>query len=134
METDLIITAIDELHKEANEALVQQDIEAYITIFDDALQFTMFNGIVLNKRDYFYDVSRYFRSLKSFETSYYRIKSSYEGAIFTEKIARKSVIIKPKLFLFSKRDTIQTEEIYYWKNMNNTWKVIAVEVVLEERY
>jgi len=134
METDLIISAIDEIHKKANRDLENRDAIAYVTIFNDALRYTKADGKTLNKRDFTYDLEKALKSAKSFETSHYRIKSSVENDIFIEKIARKSVIIKPNLLIFSKKQTIQTEEVYHWQNINGEWKVISVEVVLEEKY
>lgn len=134
METDLIISAINDIHKGANENLQNKDAENYALIFDDALRYTLADKTTLNKRDYIYDLNQFFKSAKSFETSHYRIKSSLEDEIFTEKIARKSVIVKPNLLVFSKKQTIQTEEVYRWKNISNEWKVVSVEVVLEEKY
>ncbi|MCZ4223860.1 hypothetical protein [Pedobacter rhodius] len=134
METDLIISAINELHKKANAALESRDATTYTSIFDESFTYTRADGIKLDKKDYSNDIERYFRRIKRMETSHYRIKSSFENEVFTEKIARKSIIIRSKLLLLSKKQTIQTEEIFHWKNIDNEWKVIAVEVVLEEKY
>jgi len=134
MDTDLIISAINELHQKADQALESKDVTAYTEMFDDGLSFTPAEGITLNKRDYVLDLKKYFGNIKEIHTSYYRIKFSFEDDIFTEKIARKSVLLKPNLLIFSKKQTIQTEEIYHWKNINGEWKVIAIEIVLEEIY
>ncbi|QDW27590.1 hypothetical protein [Pedobacter sp. KBS0701] len=134
METDLILSAINELHQKANLALENKDLMAYMAIFDDAFSFTPFEKSTITKRDFTIDLKKYFNSAKEIHTSHYRIKSSIEDDVFTEKIARKSVILKPKLLIFSKKQTIQTEEIYHWKNIKGEWKVIAIEIVLEEKY
>jgi len=134
METDLIISAINDLHKKANIAIVSKDAAAYLSIFDDSLIYTNADQTKLDKQAYSNETEKYFRRTKRTETSHYRIKSSFENDIFTEKIARKSIIIKPHLLVLSKKQTIQTEEIFHWKNTNNEWKVISVEVVLEEKY
>jgi hypothetical protein len=134
METDLIISAINELHQKANLALESKDVTAYIAMFDDGLSFTPFEKPTINKRDFTIDLKKYFSGIKEIHTSHYRIKSSIEDDIFIEKIARKSVILKPNLLIFSKKQTIQTEEIYHWKNIKGEWKVIALEIVLEEKY
>lgn len=134
METDLILSAINEIHHKANQALENKDVTAYTAMFDDTLSFTPFEKPAINKRDYTIDLKKYFSGTKEIHTSYYRIKSSVEDDIFTEKIARKSVLLKPKLLVFSKKQTIQTEEIYHWKNIKGEWKVIAIEIVLEEKY
>ncbi|WP_343522557.1 hypothetical protein [Pedobacter sp.] len=134
METDLIIVAINELHQRANQALENKDATAYMTMFDDTLNFTPFEKPAINKRDFTIDLKKYFSGIKEIHTSHYRIKSSVEDDIFTEKIARKSVILKPKLLVFTKKQTIQTEEIYHWKISKGEWKVIALEIVLEEKY
>ncbi|SDG08411.1 hypothetical protein SAMN05421827_103172 [Pedobacter terrae] len=134
METDLIISAINDIHKRADQAIENKDLTAYTTIFDDHLSFTPFGKSTINKRDFTIDLKKYLGGAKTIETSHYRIKFSIENDIFTEKIARKSVILKPNLLIFSKKQTVQTEEIYHWKNIKGEWKVIALEIVLEEKY
>ena len=134
METDLIISEINEQHKKANTALENKDAGCYMSIFDDSLTYTTADQTKLNKLEYSTETEKNFRRVKRIETSHYRIKSSFENEIFIEKIARKSVIIKPKFLVLSKKQTIQTEEIFHWKNISGEWKVIAVEVVLEEKY
>jgi hypothetical protein len=134
METDLIIAAIDKIHQNANQALAHKDANDFISHFDDALNYTDAAGTSLSKKQLLAELERSFRNIKSYQTSHYRVKSAEEDGIFTEKIARKSILIKPKLFLFTKKQTIQTEEINHWKNINGKWKIIAVEIVLEEQY
>jgi len=134
METDLIISAIDDLHKKANAAFENKDATLYLAIFDDSLIYSNADQTKLDKQAYSNEIEKYFRRSKRIETSQYRIKSSFENDVFTEKIARKSIIIKPNLLMLSKKQTIQTEEIFHWKNINDEWKVIAVEIVLEEKY
>ena len=134
METDLIIEKIDALHQMENEALQTENAEAYFSVFDYSFQFSGGNGKTLNLRDYKADVQKLFSDAKNIETSHYRVKSTFENELFTEKVARKSVIIKSNLLLFSKKQTIQTEEVYQWKNVGGEWKVISIEVVLEEKY
>lgn len=134
METDLIISAINELHKKANNALENKNTDLYMAIFDDSLTYTNADQTKVDKQAYSNEIAKSFKGAKQIETSHYRIKSSFENEVFTEKIARKSIIIKPKLLVLSKKQTIQTEEIFHWKNINNEWKVIAVEIVLEEKY
>ena len=134
METDLILLAINELHQKANLALENKDLTAYTAMFGNDLSFTPFEKPTINKHDFTIDLKKYFSGIKEIQTSHYRIKSSIEDDIFMEKIARKSVILKPNLLIFSKKQTIQTEEIYHWKNIRGEWKVIAVGIVLEEKY
>ncbi|QNN41581.1 hypothetical protein [Pedobacter roseus] len=134
METDLIISAINELHQKANLALENKDATAYAAMFDDGLNFTPYEKPNINKRDFTIDLKKYLSGIKEIHSSYYRIKSSMEDDVFTEKIARKSVLLKPKMLILSKKQTIQTEEIYHWKNIKGEWKVIALEIVLEEKY
>lgn len=134
METDLIISAINQLHQKANQALENKDTEVHVYLLDDSFTYSPAEGVAVNKRDYIIDMKKYLKGLKSFQTSYYRIKSNIEDGIFTEKIARKSVVLKTNLILFSKKQTIQTEEIYHWKNIEGEWKVITLETTLEEKY
>lgn len=134
METDLIISAINNLHKKANTALENKDTALYLSIFDDSLIYANADQTKLDKRAYSNEIEKYFKRIKRIETSQYRIKSSFENETFTEKIARKSIIIKPNLLVLSKKQTIQTEEVFHWEKINNEWKVVAVEIVLEEKY
>lgn len=134
MEIDSIISVIDEIHKKANEALEAKDIKFYMDHFDNGLKYTNATAVSIDKKQLAIDLEKYFKGVKEYTTSYYRIKSTFEEDIFTEKIARKSIVIKPNLLVFSKKQTIQTEELYQWRNINREWKVIEIEVVLEEKY
>jgi len=134
METDLIISAVSDLHKKASSALENKDTASYLSVFDDSLIYTNADQTKLDKQAYSNETEKYFRRSKRIETSHYRIKSSFENDIFTEKIARKSIVIKSNLLVLSKKQTIQTEEVFHWKYIDNEWKVIAVEIVLEEKY
>ena len=102
METDLIISALNELHQKSNAALENKDAAAYLSVFDDSLTYTLADQTKLNKQEYSNETAKYFKRAKRIETSHYRIKSSFENEVFTEKIARKSIIIKPKLLVLSK--------------------------------
>ncbi|RNL49766.1 nuclear transport factor 2 family protein [Pedobacter jejuensis] len=130
METDLI----NNIHKRTNAALESKDSKVFEKIFDKDLEYIQADGKILSKAEYIDELEKTFRKVKSIQTSQYRIKSSSEHEIFTEKIARKSVIIKPKMIFLTDKQTIQTEEIFQWKIINGEWKVIKVEVVLEEKY
>ncbi|MFC4211941.1 nuclear transport factor 2 family protein [Pedobacter lithocola] len=130
METDLI----NDTHKKVNAALESKDSTAFETVFAENLEYIQADGKTLTKAEYIADLDKTFRKTKSLQTSQYRIKSSFEHEIFTEKIARKSVIIKPKMIILTNKQTIQTEEVFHWKVMDGEWKVVKVEVILEERY
>ncbi|PWS27682.1 hypothetical protein DHW03_08850 [Pedobacter yonginense] len=134
MEIDAIASIIDAQHKDANEALEARDVKRYMNQFDDGLKYIKPDAVSLDKKQLTLDLEKHFKGIKAYTSSQYRIKSSFENGVFTEKIARKSIIIKPKLILLSKKQTIQTEEIYRWKNDSGEWKVVEVEVVLEEKY
>ncbi|WP_316738030.1 hypothetical protein [Pedobacter aquatilis] len=134
METDLIISEIDAIHKRIDQALEQKDSNIYLFNFDEEIAYKKADGTILTKADLTEEIKRYFKNLKSLSTSHYRIKSSFDDDTFTEKIARKSVVQQSNLLFFSKRKTTQTEEIYQWKKFGNEWKAVSVEITLEENY
>lgn len=133
MEIDLIINELDTMHQKANLAFERKDIGLYMSQFDDGIQYTNADATVYDRKELVYQTEKYFKKTKEISTTHYRIKASIDGEIVSEKIARKTVI-QVKGIVFSKKQTVQTEEIFQWKNMGGNWKVIAVEVVLEEKY
>jgi len=133
METDLITAEIDTIHQKANLAFERKDIGIYMSQFDDSIQYTNANATVYDRKELVYQTEKYFKKTKEISTTYYRIKSSFENEIFTEKIARKSIVFE-KGIVFAKKQTVQTEEIFNWKRIDGTWKAIGVQVVLEEKY
>lgn len=133
METDLIIKEIDAIHKKADSAFENKNISDYISCFDENVTYRNADATAFDKKELIYQTERYFRKTKGINTTYYRIKSSIENDVFMEKIARKSIVYLKGL-LFSKKQTIQTEEIFHWKKINQEWKVIEVEITLEEKY
>lgn len=134
METDLIISEIDAIHKKIDLALQQKDVGAYMYFLDESIDYKNADGTIFNKTELSDEIKRHFKGLKSLSTSHYRIKSSFDNEIFTEKIARKSVVHQSNLLIFSKRKTTQTEEIYQWKKFGDEWKAISIEITLEEKY
>jgi len=133
MEIDLITAEIDTIHQKANLAFERKDIAVYMSQFADSIQYTNADATVYDRKELVYQTESYFKKTKEITTTYYRIKSSFENEVFTEKIARKSIIFEKGL-LFAKKKTVQTEEIFSWKKIDNHWKVFSVQVVLEEKY
>ena len=133
METDLITKEIDAIHKKADSAFQDKNISDYISHFEENVTYKNVDASTFDKKELIYETEKYFKKTKSINTTYYRIKSSIENDAFTEKIARKSIVYIKGL-LFSKKQTIQTEEIFHWKKINEDWKVIEVEITLEEKY
>ncbi|UKT63620.1 nuclear transport factor 2 family protein [Pedobacter mucosus] len=134
MKVDSIISTIDQIHKNMNTALELKDVKTYISALYESFKLTLAEGKILDKEEYSADLEKQFKGIKEFRTTQYRIKSSFENEIFTERIARKSVITKSNYIIFSKKETIQTEENFHWKNINGEWKVLAIELLLEEKY
>ncbi|MDY0903991.1 nuclear transport factor 2 family protein [Pedobacter sp. CFBP9032] len=133
MEIDLITAEIDTIHQKVNLAFERKDMAIYMSQFDDGIRYTNADATVYDRKDLVYQTEKYFKKTKEISTTYYRIKSSLENQIFTEKIARKSVVFEKGL-MFAKKKTVQTEEIFNWKKIDGNWKVTGIEVVLEEKY
>lgn len=133
MNIDLITEEIDTIHQKVNSAFERKDLALYMSQFDDAISYRKIDGTVYDRKDVVVVTEKYFRKTKDISTTTYRIKSSFESDTFTEKIARKSVVYIKGL-LFAKKQTIQTEELFSWKKLENDWKAISVEVTLEEKY
>ncbi|OWK72529.1 hypothetical protein [Pedobacter sp. AJM] len=133
MEIDLIINELDTVHQKANLAFERKDISLYMSQFDDGIQYSNADATVYDRKELVYQTEKYFKKTKEISTTHYRLRSSIDGEIVSEKIARKTVV-QVKGIVFSKKQTIQTEEIFQWKNMGGNWKVIAVQVILEEKY
>lgn len=133
MEIDLIINELDTIHQKANLAFERKDISLYMSQFDDGIQYSNADATVYDRKELVYQTEKYFKKTKEISTTHYRLRSSIDGEIVSEKIARKTVV-QVKGIVFSKKQTIQTEEIFQWKNMGGNWKVIAVQVILEEKY
>lgn len=133
MEIDLITAEIDTIHQKVNLAFERKDMAIYMSQFDVGIRYTNADATVYDRKDLVYQTEKYFKKTKEISTTYYRIKSSFENQIFTEKIARKSIVFEKGL-MFAKKKTVQTEEIFNWKKIDGNWKVTGIEVVLEEKY
>ena len=133
MEIDLITAEIDTIHQKVNLAFERKDMAIYMSQFDDSIRYTNADATVYDRKDLVYQTEKYFKKTKEISTTYYRIKSSLENQIFTEKIARKSIVFEKGL-MFAKKKTVQTEEIFNWKKIDGNWKVTGIEAVLEEKY
>jgi len=133
MEIDLITQELDPIHQKANLAFERKDISLYMNLFDNSIRYTKADATVYDRKELLYQTESFFKKTKNISSSYYRIKSSIEGEVISEKIARKSIVYTKGL-LFAKKQTIQTEEVFQWRKIQDTWKVISVQVVLEEKY
>ncbi|GGE55930.1 hypothetical protein EV200_10347 [Pedobacter psychrotolerans] len=133
MEIDLTTKELDTVHQKANLAFEKKDISLYMSQFDNSIQYTKADATIYDRKELLYQTESFFKKTKEISTSYYRIKSSMDGEILSEKIARKSIVYVKGL-VFAKKQTIQTEEVFQWKKIQASWKVISVQVVLEEKY
>ncbi|WP_443944942.1 hypothetical protein ACJVDH_18810 [Pedobacter sp. AW1-32] len=134
METDLIISQINEIQRAANEAFEQKKISPFMTHFDEQLKYSIANGSVWTKKELGVQTEKFFSNAKQISKEYYRVKSSFENGVFVEKIASKIVINKSVLAVFSKKQTIQTEEVFHWKEISGQWRVTEASLILEEKY
>jgi ABC-type transporter MlaC component len=134
METTAILSEINQLYQKAIQSLQQKDLEIYSSYFNNDLKYVLADGQVFDKKSFINYLENQFKSTKILSLEYYSIKASQEGDILTEKIAKKIVSKVNAFILFSKKQTIQTEEIFKWRNDNGKWKIFEVEITLEEKY
>lgn len=134
MEIEGILKQIDEIEIKLNNAYEGKNIAPFITYFDDDLKYTDADGSKLNKVAFIDQTKKVFENARSIVSEYYRVKSSLNEDVFTERIARKYKLNNKSFLLFTKKQTIQIEEIYHWKKNTDGWKIVAIEVVLEEKY
>jgi len=133
METNLPIDEIDIIHQKANAAFEKKDIALFMNHFANEMQYINADATNYDRHELVYQTEKYFKKTKNISTTYYRLKSAMDGELFTEKIARKSIVFLKGL-LFAKKQTIQTEEFFTWKKIADHWKIISVTVTLEEKY
>lgn len=134
METDIILSQLNSIRQKAKEALMQKNLEDYASNFSEELKYTDINAAVFTKKLYLENLENYLKSVTDLTIEQYRIKHFMEGEVIIEKIAKKSVSKVKTFLLFSKKQTIQTEENIKWQINNGKWEIFEVEITLEEKY
>lgn len=134
METDIILSQLNSIRQKANEALLQKNLKEYANNFSELLKYTDINAEVFTKKLFIENLEKYLKSVTDLTIEEYRIKHYMEGDVIIEKIAKKSVSKVKTLLLFSKKQTIQTEENIKWQNNNGKWEIFEIEITLEEKY
>jgi hypothetical protein len=132
MDTDLVITEIDKTHLAANLALKNRDFDAYLGYFSDDLTYKQLNGKTIDKDQLSDDTKRYFYRIKSFDSKYTRLSSSFENDLFSEKLVQKATATVRIFIFFSKKWSVEREGIYKWKKADGDWKIFDVEVTREK--
>ena len=132
MDTNPVIIEVDKTHLAANLALRNRDIDTYIGYFSDDLKYKQLNGKTIDKNQLSNDTKRYFYRIKSFDSMYNRLSSSFENDLFIEKLVQKAAVTVRVFIFFSKKWAIEREGTYKWKKVNGDWQISDVEVTNEK--
>ena len=126
-----IIKEIDNLHKGANDALQYKQFDRYIDFFNDGLQYKQLNGKTIGKTQLIKDTSNYFDRIQEFSSLYERKDFKIENQRIIETLVQQ-VSVSIRLFIFfSKNWKVEREGIYQWEKINDSWKIVKVEILKE---
>jgi hypothetical protein len=126
-----MINEIDIIHKEANNALKNKQLDLYVGCFGDDLQYKQLNGKTIGKKKLITDIRKYFNRIRNFSGDYERKEFTVENDKIIEKVVQHSKVAIKVFIFFSKNWTIEREGIYEWKKIRNVWKIVKVEILKE---
>jgi hypothetical protein len=126
-----IIKEIDNLHKSANEALRLKQFDRYMDFFSDSLQYKQLNRKTIGKKQLVKDVSNYFDRIQKFSSQYERKNCTIGNQKVIETLIQQTSASLRVFVFFSKNWIIEREGIYEWEKINNTWKIVKVEILKE---
>lgn len=128
------IKEIDNLHKKANEALEQKQFDRYMDFFGDGLQYKQLNGKTIGKTELIKDTSNYFNRLQEFSSRYERKGFKIENQKIIETLIQQASLSIRVFIFFSKNWKVEREGIYEWEKINDSWKIVKVEILKERVY
>ncbi|WPV00565.1 hypothetical protein SNE26_02140 [Mucilaginibacter sp. cycad4] len=131
---DTLLKTIDDAHIIAKKAQQNKELDLYIDIFADDLQYKQLNGKTIGKKQLAADVKRYFNRVKSFSSNYRRTEFSFSEGKVTERLTQYSEVSIRVFIFFTKKWTVEREGIYEWKMIKDSWKIFNVEVLNERIY
>ncbi len=134
MDNYQILKEIDKMHHDANEALKQKQIDNYLKVFSDTLEYKQLNGKVIDKNKLCKDIVFYFDRIKALDTQFSRTEFSINDNTFTEKLIQKAITSTRVFIFFTKKWTVEREGIYHWRINNNTWEIEKIEIISEKTY
>ncbi|MDB5122859.1 MAG: hypothetical protein JWP94_988 [Mucilaginibacter sp.] len=129
---ELLLEEIDKAHQLANNALKNRMFEEYINFFGDELKYKQLNGKTIGKASLANDIKLYFNRILNYTSSYDRLSFTLEKDTLIEELIQHLNISLKVFVFFSKNWKVQRKGIYQWKNINNEWKIVVVEI-LEEK-
>lgn len=137
MTTDdrVILEAIEKARLDSHKGLTQKekDINLYLNVFSDSLQYTQLNGKAINKAQLFEHTKAYFNRIKSVGHSYKAIDSySIENNIYTEYVSQDTSVYVRAFVIFLVKWNVKRKGIYVWRIEEGNWKIISVKI-LEEK-
>jgi len=130
--TELLLAEIDNSHSIANDALKNRMFENYIDVFGDDLKYKQLDGKIIDKARLSTDIKFYFNRVINYTSSFDRLSFMIEKDVIIEELIQHASISLKVFFFFSKTWKVQRKGIYKWKSIDNSWKIINVEI-LEEK-
>ena len=124
---------IDLIHLKIKKYFEKGDLDNYISVFSDDLKYIQKDGKTICKQQLFNNQKRYFPRIIHSESNYYRTSFKQENNFFIETLEQKAKISIRVFILFKKIWKIERTATYYWKNINDEYKVYKVEVLDENK-
>lgn len=128
----LILASIERTRLDTNRALVNKDLNSYLSVFSDVLKYTQLDGKTISKSQLSKDTKVYFSRIHSVDHNFRRENFSFENDIFTEHGTQDTSVYIRAFIVFLVKWTVNRKGIYSWQRENDKWKIISMKI-LEEK-
>ncbi len=123
---------VDNLHIKANQDIKNKNLDEYMSIFSDDLNYTQLNGKTINKKRLIHDQRNYWSRILEVNSKYERLDCKFEHDLFTENLTQIGTVWIRVCIFFRKKWTYRRKGKYVWRQINGHWKICQVEI-LEEK-
>jgi hypothetical protein len=132
MDTKELLIKIDTIHERGHAAIQKKNLEEYLSIFSDELEYTLIDGKTIDKAQLLIDQKAYFSRLVYSNSRYERLSFELKGNEF-EEILQQNAEIAIRVFIFLKKTwKVSRKGIYSWTLHENDFKIKKVKI-LEEK-
>ena len=127
-----IIAVTEQIRAKGLAAMVEKNLDAYMSIFADRLTYIQANGKAITKARLRKDQNKYFSRIKSIENESKRISCKLENGVYSETFTQKSRIGIRIFIFFTTYWRVERKGLFQWEQVEGQWKIVQVKVLEED--
>jgi hypothetical protein len=105
--------------------------DRYMDFFSEGLQYKQLNRKTIDKIKLTKDTRNYFDRIQKFSSRYERKDFKIEGQRIIETLIQQASVSIRVFIFFSKNWKVEREGLYELEKINDSWKIVKVEIINE---